>query len=155
MLIQLAAALLLLAVLWMVFRFAMALRWAKLQREEERAEEERRGRRAVAELPQGEAVVPFFEDRAGFRWGGEAVSRDGILGARLLLNGGAMAACARPGAALPEPPRPEDPEGRERWEVVLYLSDGRTVAVDCGRVREGVSREAAARVFAAVREGIS
>jgi hypothetical protein len=154
LLIQLAAALLLLVVLWGVFRFAMGLRWAKLQREQARAEEERRGRRLVAELPQGESVALFLEDAAGFHWSREAVRREDVKGARLLLNGAEMGSCARAGEVLPPPPRPEEPEGRERWEVVLYLRDGRAVTVDCGKVREGVSREAAARVFEAVRRGM-
>ena len=148
-----AAALALLVGLWMVFRFAMGLRWAKVQREQARADEERRGRRAVAELPQGESVVLFLEDAdaGGFQWGGRAVSRQEILGARLVLNGGAMATWARAGVTLPDPPLPEEPEGRERWEVVLYLKDGRKETVSCGKVREGVSRDAASRVFEAIR----
>jgi hypothetical protein len=96
-------------------------------------------------------VVLFLEDAAGFHWGGQAVSRQEILGARLVLNGGAVAACARPGAILPDPPLPEESEGRERWEVVLYLKDGRKETVSCGKVREGVSRDAASRVFEAIR----
>jgi hypothetical protein len=152
LLIRLAAALALLAFLWLVFRFAMGLRWAKLQREQARAEGERRGRRLVAELPQAESVVLFLEDAAGFHWGGQAVARQEVVGARLVLNGAEMVSCARPGAVLPAPPRPEEPDGRERWEVVLYLREGRAVVVACGKVREGVSREAAGRVFESVRQ---
>jgi hypothetical protein len=153
-LIQLAAALLLLAALWLTFRFAMGLRWAKVQREEARRAEEGRGRRLVAELPQGEAVVLFLEDAGAFHWGGASVAHADLAGARLVLNGGAMATCARPGAALPAPPPPHEPDGRERWEVVLYLTGGGSVAVDCGKLREGVSREAATRVFEAVKDAI-
>ena len=135
----------------MVFRFAMGLRWAKVQREDARTEEERRGRRVLAELPQGESVVLFLEEVAGFQWGGQSVAREEIQGARLLLNGGAMAVCARAGVTLPDPPLPEEPDGRERWEVVLYLKEGRKQTVSCGKVREGVSRDAASRVFEAMR----
>ena len=155
MIVQLAAALLLLAALWIVFRFAMGLRWAKLQREESRAGEERRGRSVVAELPQGEVVELFIADPTGFEWGGTRLGRQEIAGARLLLNGGVLAACARPQFTLPDPPPPEEPVGRERWEVVLYRRDGGVEAVPCGTVREGVSREAAHRVFAAVRAAVT
>jgi hypothetical protein len=151
MFFQVAAALLLLAALWMVFRFAMGLRWAKVQREEARAEQERQGRRVVAELPQGEAVDLFLADADGFHWGGRRVGAGEIVGARLLLNGGVMAACVRPGSTLPEPTAPEEHEGRERWEVLLYLGEGRRETIFCGTLREGVSREAANRVFAAVQ----
>jgi hypothetical protein len=138
-----------------MFRFAMGLRWAKLQRDQARAEEEGRGRRLVAELPEGESVVLFLEDASGFHWGGRAVPRQEVLGARLVLNGATLAACARPGAVLPDPPQPQEPDGRERWEVVLYLGEGRREAVSCGKLREGVSREAATRVFEAVRAALS
>jgi hypothetical protein len=151
MLLQIAAALALLAGLWMVFRFAMGLRWAKVQREEARREEERQGRRVVAELPQGETVALFLADARGFHWSGRSVGRAQIRGARLRLNGGVLAACTRPGSALPEPTPPEEAEGRERWEVVLYLESGRLETIACGTLREGVSREAANRVFAAVK----
>ena len=58
-----------------------------------------------------------------------------------------------PRGALPEPPLAEAYEGRERWEVELYLRDGRRLQVPCGTLREGVSREAALAVFAAVKDG--
>jgi hypothetical protein len=150
-LVRIVAGLALLAGLFVVFRFAMGLRWAKLQRERARAAVERDGRRIVAELPLGEAVDLFLEDAAGFRWGGGAVAHAEIAGARLLLNGGVMASCARPGLALPEPPPPEEFEGRERWEVLVHVRDGNARTVRCGTVREGVSREAASRVFEAIR----
>jgi hypothetical protein len=151
MLLQIAAALALLAGLWVMFRFAMGLRWAKVQREQARREEERLGRRVVAELPQGEAVALFLADAEGFHWSGRSVRRGEIRGARLLLNGAVLAACQRSGWTLPDPTPPEEPEGRERWEVVLYLEGGRRETIACGTLREGVSREAANRVFAAVR----
>ena len=54
-------------------------------------------------------------------------------------------------AHVPEPQSAEDFEGRETWDVVLYLEDGATRVVPCGTLREGVSREIAARVFRATR----
>jgi hypothetical protein len=152
-LIQALAALLLLAALWQVFRFAMGLRASKLVREEQRRAEESRGRRVVAELP-GEdgALVLFLEDAEGFYWGEREARKSAVVGARLMLNGAVVSSFSRSGAPLPEPAIPEEYEGRERWEVVLYLEGGDAAVVSCGSLREGVSREAAGRVFAAVRE---
>jgi hypothetical protein len=53
--------------------------------------------------------------------------------------------------SLPEPTSPEEFEGRERWDVVLYLEGGGTRLVECGNLREGVSREIASRIFDEVR----
>ena len=153
--IQILALLALAALLWWLFRLAMGLRWAKVSREGARSEEEARGRRVVAEVPTGDGTLGFFaEDHAGFYWPRGAASKRELRGARLLLNGGVISAAARTGAALPDPPALEPFEGRERWEVALYLEDGRTETVPCGTVREGVSREIAARVFAAVRQAL-
>ena len=66
-----------------------------------------------------------------------------------------IAAVARPGEALPDPPTLEPFEGRERWEVALYGTAGHDHTIACGTVREGVSREIATRVFEAVRAALS
>jgi len=150
MIIRVAAALLLLAALWVLFRFAMALRWSKVVREGSRSAEESRGRRVVAEIPLPDELLFFLEDDAGFYWGGSQARKSEILGARLLLNGGVIGSFSRPAAVLPGPPPAEEYEGRERWDVLIYCP-GRTEAVPCGILREGVSREIAARVFEAVR----
>ena len=150
MIIRVAAALLLLAALWFLFRFAMALRWSKVVREGSRSAEESRGRRVVAEIPLPDELLFFLEDDAGFYWGGSQARKSEILGARMLLNGGVIGSVSRPRVALPDPPPAEEYEGRERWDVIIYCQ-GRTEAVPCGSLREGVSREIAARVFEAVR----
>jgi hypothetical protein len=155
MLIQLAAGLALLALLWLLFRFAMGLRWAKVSREQARVEAESSGRRVVAEIPRAGDDLDFFQaDAHGFHWGGTSVARSAIQGARLLLNGNVVGSAARPGVALPEPPPAEEFEGRERWDVLLHLAGGARACVPCGSLREGVSREIAARVFEAVREEV-
>ena len=155
MLIQLAAGLALVAVLWMLFRFAMGLRWAKLAREQERSRAESSGRRVVAEIPlPGDELAFFQEDGERFHWGAQSVGRAEVTGARLLLNGNVVGSLVRPGAVLPEAPPAEDYEGRERWDVVLYLRGGGPAVVPCGTLREGVSREIAARVFEAVRREV-
>jgi hypothetical protein len=154
MIIRIAAALLLLAALWVLFRFAMALRWSKVVREGSRSAEESRGRKVVAEIPLPDQLLFFVEDDAGFYWGGSQARKSEIVGARMLLNGGVIGSFGRPWAALPDPPAAEEYEGRERWDVLVYCR-GRTEAVPCGSLREGVSREIAARVFAAVRRAAS
>jgi hypothetical protein len=150
--VAVVVALAALALAWSLFRLAMGLRWAKVSRESARRAEEDRGRRIVAELPGSDGTLGFFaEDHAGFYWpAGEAI-KSRVRGARLLLNGGVIAAAARPDAALPAPPFAEPFEGKERWEVVLYTDGTRPQAIACGTVREGVSREIAMRVFDAVR----
>jgi hypothetical protein len=82
------------------------------------------------------------------------VAREAIVGARLLLRGGVIGEAARPDVRLPPAGTADEFEGRERWDVVLYLRDGATATVACGTLREGVSREVAARVFEAVRAGL-
>jgi hypothetical protein len=150
MIVQLLAGLALAILLFRLFRFAMGLRGAKRLREEERRVEEARGRRVVAEIPLDAGLVFFAEDAAGFYWGENEARKPELVGARLLLNGGVMASCARAGVTLPEPPPPEEYEGRERWDVRLHFADGSAKDVACGQLREGVSREIAAAVFAAV-----
>ena len=153
--IKILALLALLALLWSIFRLSMGLRWAKVSRESARREEEGRGRRIVAELPSADGTLGFFaEDHAGFYWPAGEAGKSGLRGARLILNGGVIAAVTRPGETLPEPPALEPFEGRERWEVVLYGKAGRDHTIACGTVREGVSREIATRVFEAVRAAL-
>ncbi|HVR71502.1 MAG TPA: hypothetical protein VMT87_11730 [Vicinamibacteria bacterium] len=155
MLIQLLAGLFLVAVLWTLFRFAMGLRWAKVAREEARTEAESRGRRVIAEIPlPGDELAFFEEDDQRFHWGGTSVARSGVEGARLLLNGNVVGDASRRGVPLPPPPAAEEYEGRERWDVLLYLESGQSARVECGTLREGVSREIAARVFEAVRREV-
>jgi hypothetical protein len=155
MLIRLAAALLLAAALWMLFRFAMGLRWAKVSRERAREAAEAQGRRVVAEIPlPGDDLVFFEEDARAFHWAGRHAAKSDLRGARLLLNGNVVGSAARAAFVLPEPPMAEDYEGRERWDVLLYLQNGGSAVVPCGTLREGVSREIAARVFEAVRREV-
>jgi hypothetical protein len=150
--IQVTAALLFLAFLWMVLRFALGLRYSKVVREEGRAAQ---SGRVVAEIPSAAGEVGFFvEQPDAFAWPDGRVAKDDIVGARLLLRGGAIGEATRPGAVLPPAGPADEFEGRERWDVALYLRDGTSLIVACGTLREGVSREVAARVFEAVRAGL-
>jgi hypothetical protein len=153
--IRTVALLAFVAFLWSLFRLAMGLRWSKVSREDARQEEEGRGRRIVAELPSADGRLGFFaEDHAGFYWPRGEAGKSALRGARLLLNRGVIAAAARAGQRLPDPPMAEPFEGRERWEVTLYMAGGESRVVDCGMLREGVSREIASRVFEAVRAAV-
>lgn len=147
--VQLAAGLLFLAFLWMLLRFALGLRYSKVVREEAR---DAQGGRVVVEIPSPQGEVGFFvEEPEAFSWPAGRAAKAEILGVRLLLRGGPIGAAARPGVELPPAGPIDEYEGRERWDVVLYLRDGGTATVACGTLREGVSREVAARVFESVR----
>jgi hypothetical protein len=151
----LAAAALVLA-LWKLFRFAMALRFAKLLREEQRQASEASGRRLVAELPshQGELVL-FHESATSCFYGEREVPKLEIVAARLFLNGRIVDQAFRPGASAPEASWAEEYDGRERWDLRLDFRTGEPLTIPCGMLREGVSREAATRVFRAVAASIT
>jgi hypothetical protein len=155
MLLPILAALVLAVVLFHFFRFAMGLRFAKVQREEARTAEEARGRRVLAEIPLSDYEVVFLvEDEDALRWGEAAVRKDALAGARLVLNGGMLRECQAEGALLPPTHPPEEYEGRERWEVEIFARDGTKTSIPCGTLREGISREIAGKVFAAVSAAI-
>jgi hypothetical protein len=151
-LLAIAAGVALVVVLWRAFRFAMVLRYSKLEREASQRRVEAGGRRIIAEIPlESGAIELLTADSSGFHWLGEVLSRDRVAGARLLLNGGIMKEARRSGFELPAPVEPEEFEGRERWQVNAYLDDGEVFGIECGRLREGVSREAALLAFDAVK----
>jgi hypothetical protein len=151
--IRILTGLAFLAFLWMLLRFALGLRYSKVIREEQRAAQPGR---VVAEIPSAAGAVGFFvEEEDAFAWPGGRVRQDAILGARLLLRGGAIGSASRAGVDLPAAGPADEFEGRERWDVALYLRDGTTATVACGTLREGVSREVASRVFEAVRARLS
>lgn len=156
MLVQIVAFAVFCYFLFSLFRFAMGLRSAKLAREGERACAEGEGRRVVAELPLPTGEVAFLaEDALSFTWGETRVAKADVAGVRMRLNGGVLAEHVRDGVRLPPPSPPEEYEGRERWDVVLYGASGLLASIPCGVLREGVSREVAATVFAAVKKAVA
>jgi hypothetical protein len=156
MLIRFAALALLVVALWRVFRLAMGLRFAKVLREEARRAEEGSGRKVLAELPLPDAEVVFLvEDAESFRWGSAHLAKAEIRGARLMVNGAVLKEFTAAGERLPAPEPPEECEGRERWEVRVYRGEPSAVAIPCGTLREGISREVAGRVFEAVRAAVT
>jgi hypothetical protein len=152
MLFQILAAVVLVVVLFRLFRLAMGLRYAKVLREEARAREEAQGRKVVAEVPiSSDEVVFLLDDHDRFVWGSKSLRKEGVVGARLKVNGAVLQEFQRDGARLPSPVPPEEYEGRERWEVEVFTGDGTSTTIPCGVLREGISREVAGRVFEAVR----
>jgi len=152
MLVQALAVVLFVALLLALFRFAMGLRYAKGERERARAAEEARGRRVVAEIPLSEAdLVLFVDDGERFRWASDSLAKEEIVGARALVNGAVVREFAAGPGLLPPAAAPEEFEGRERWEVMVFLRGGDAARIPCGSLREGVSREIAGRVFEALR----
>jgi hypothetical protein len=140
-----------LVVVFQLFRYAMGLRDAKRQRERQRAAEEGRGRRVLAEIPLSDAeVVLLVEDESSLVWGGSRLLKADVAGGRLLLNGGILREFSRRPGLLPPPAPPEDFDGHERWEVAAYTRGGGVVRIPCGTLREGVSREIAGRVYEAL-----
>ena len=156
MLIKVISGAILLTVLFTVFRFAMGLRAAKVARLRARREEEARGRRVVAEIPLSDAeLVLFLEDGRSFQWGSESIPKAEIVGARLLLNGAIVREFTAAGVVLPPPAPAEEFEGRERWDVCIYLRGGGAVTLPCGTLREGVSREIGGLAFDAIRASVT
>jgi hypothetical protein len=152
MLVRVLASLLFLVLLWWLFRLALGLRQAKLDREGARVAEEARGRRVVAELPpRGSETLLLLEDGPSFCWGSETVAKADIAGVRLLVNGGVLQEFASGSARLPPLDPPPEFEGGEVWEVVIYRRSGGRARIPCGALREGVSREIAGRAFDAIR----
>jgi hypothetical protein len=49
----------------------------------------------------------------------------------------------------------EEHDGRERWDVLVHLAGGGRFEIPCGSLREGVSREAAQQVFAAMAQAVA
>ena len=155
-LIQVLAFAAFLAVLFSLFRYAMGMRYTKVVREAERKAAEAEGRRVVAELPLSSGqVLIFTEAPLHFAWGEHRVAKSDITGVRLRLNGGILAEHTREGIRLPPPSLPDEFEGRETWDVTLYCPEGPLASIPCGTLREGVSREVASTVFAAVQKAIA
>ncbi len=70
--LRVVAGVALAVLLWRLFRLAMGLRFAKVEREAARRAEESRGRRVVAEIPHDDGLLLFVEDAVSFRWGADA-----------------------------------------------------------------------------------
>jgi hypothetical protein len=151
-----AVALLLLAT---AFGLWATLQTHQLRRRRARDSERALGRTIVAELPQGEDLVFFSEDRSRFYYRDERIDKDLIGAVRMLINGAPIAAtmskrahrdAPMPSAALEER---ENGVARDRWDVLIDTERG-AVLVECGAIRERVSQELARSIYDAVRREV-
>jgi hypothetical protein len=157
---DLFAALLALALLVVAASLATTLHFYRRRRQRARDDEHALGRSLIAELPTSEELVLFSEDPSRFYYGDQAIDKDGIVAARVLINGSPIAAAVSPAhsaeaAALPPTSFEDRPEGiaRDRWDVAIETTSGTTL-VACGAIRERVSQELARAVFDAVKQAL-
>jgi len=156
---DIAAGLIAIALLVAAASLATTLKTYRRRRERARDSERALGRMIVAELPTGDDLVLFSEDRVRFHYGERSIDKDLIVAVRVLINGQAIAATVSRRYAREAAARAttfEDrPEGiaRDRWDVAIETITG-TVLVECGAIRERVSQELARSVYDAVRRDI-
>lgn len=157
---DLVAAVVALLLLLVAASLATTLSVYRRRRQRARESERALGRTIVAELPTGEDLVLFSEDRVRFHYGETSIDKDLIVAVRVLINGTPIASAvssrhAREAARSP-PTRFEDrPEGiaRDRWDVAIETVTG-TVLVECGAIRERVSQELARAIFDRVKADV-
>jgi secondary thiamine-phosphate synthase enzyme len=103
------------AALFWLFRFAMGLRYAKLERERERSallgQGRRPGRRGARRERRAGALR---RGRCRLRSGDVSLAKAELVGVRLLVNGRVVDSRQRPGSELGAS-EVEEHEGRERW----------------------------------------
>jgi len=135
---------------------ATTLQAYRRRRTRARDSERALGRTIIAEIPAGDDLVLFSEDASRFYYGEQAIDKDLIVAARVLINGVPIASYVsrrHPEGAERQATSFEDrPEGiaRDRWDVALETLKGTTL-VECGAIRERVSQELARLVFDAVK----
>ena len=156
---DIAAGLIAIALVIAAASLATTLKAYRRRRERMRDSERALGRTIVAELPTGDDLVLFSEDRVRFHYGERSIDKDLIVSVRVLINGQAIATTVARRYAREAQTRAtsfEDrPEGiaRDRWDVAIESLTG-TVLVECGAIRERVSQELARSVYDAVRRDI-
>jgi hypothetical protein len=144
------------ALLAVAASLATTLQGFRRRRQRAHETEESLGRALIAEIPSEDNLVLFSEDASRFYYGEQAIEKDAILAARVLINGAPIAACvsrrAPPRAAAPQAGFDDRPDGiaRDRWDVAIETIAGTTL-VECGAIRERVSQELARAVFDAVK----
>jgi hypothetical protein len=154
-----AAAILAVALLILGASVATRLQGYRRQRDRARASQADLGRKIVAELPTGDDLTLFSEDDRCFYYGDQAIDKEAIVAARVLINGAPIAAAEAtryPNDGAPPPTSLADHvEGiaRDRWDVAIETRAGATL-VECGAIRERVSQELARAVFDAVKRDI-
>ena len=156
---DLVAALVALALVIAALSLATTLHVWRRRRQGLHDRERARGRVIVAEIPVGDELRLFSEDAARFYYGDQAIDKESIAAARVLINGSPIAAVvsARHVREAERHPTSFDdrPEGiaRDRWDVAIETV-GETVLVECGAIRERISQELARGVFDAVKNDV-
>lgn len=156
---DLVAAIVAAALIFAALSLLTTLHVYRTRRRRAQEEEAARGRTIIVELPTGSDLTFFSEDAEHFYYGATAIEKNGIMAARVLINGSPIAAAVAPKwrhAAARQPTSFEDhPEGiaRDRWDVALETVDG-TVLVECGAIRERISQELARKIFDAVKKDL-
>jgi hypothetical protein len=179
---DLVAGIVALGLLLVAASLATTLHFFRRRRLSAREAERALGRTIVAELPTSDELTLFSEDSDRFYYGARAIDKELIGAVRVLINGAPIAeVIARRhahhlaanlatqgewgGGAPAQPHRgtgaaaagvtDDQPEGiaRDRWDVAIESVTG-TVLVECGAIREGISRELARAVFEAVRRDV-
>ncbi len=153
------AAMIAILLVFFALRLATALTRDRRKRRGEREAIAAGGRKILAEIPSDEGLVFFTEDEETFHLGDRPIRKAAVTAARVLINGAPIAVAARPdhraAAAIPSDLVQQRPEGlaRDRWDVAID-TEGDTVIVPCGAIREQISQELARNVFDAVKRTI-
>ena len=100
---DIVAGLIAIALLLLAASLATTLHGFRRRRQSARDSERALGRAIVAELPTGEDLVLFSEDRTRFYYGEQAIDKDLIAAARVLINGAQIAALDRVAFFLQQP----------------------------------------------------
>ena len=151
------AALVAILLILFALRLATALTRDRRQRRGERAAIAAGGRKILAEIPADTGLVFVTENAEAFHVAGRAIPKATITAARVLVNGAPIAVAASPehraAAAIPSDLVRQRPEGlaRDQWDVAID-TEGGTVIVPCGAIREQISQELARSVFDAVKQ---
>jgi hypothetical protein len=156
---DLVAALVALALIVGALSLATTLTMYRKRRRGRRDDEQARGHRIIAEIPNDDDLRLFTEDAHAFYYGAQAIQKDRIAAVRVLINGAPIAAYVSrrhaAGAAMQATSFEDRPEGiaRDRWDVAIERADGMTL-VECGAIRERVSQELARAIFDAVKSDL-
>jgi hypothetical protein len=150
-----------LVLLFIAVSLATTLTWYRRRRRRTRQQQEGMGRRIIVELPAADDLVLVAEDADAIYYGAQAIPKDRMIAARVLINGSPIAEYvssrhARDRHAGRAAGFQDRPEGiaRDRWDVAVDLDDGVSVLIECGAIRERVSQELARAIYDAIRAAI-
>jgi hypothetical protein len=149
---DLVAGLVAVSLLFFALLVAATLHYHRRRRERARGAATVRGRKLIAELPQGVDLVYFAEDDNGFYYGDRPIEKDAIRGVRLLVNDRVVSQAGDVGTAPPATTTATADEEafiRDRWDVVIDTASA-SVTISCGAIRERISQDLARRIYDAV-----